>query len=139
MKRAEVVTAVIVREGRILLTQRKRSSPLAFRWGGPGGEVKPGETHTAALARELGEEIGVSIVGHLDKPLWTTLLDPPDVDKALYVVTYLVYASAASPEATPREGQGLGWFLACEVAALPLTPADEAHRREILELLRRAA
>jgi 8-oxo-dGTP diphosphatase len=55
-----VVAAVIEREGRILIGQRKRdASKHALKWEFPGGKVEAGETPEAALARELSEELGI--------------------------------------------------------------------------------
>lgn len=54
-----VVAAVIEREGRILIGQRKRTARHALKWEFPGGKVEPGEEHRAALERELREELGI--------------------------------------------------------------------------------
>jgi 8-oxo-dGTP diphosphatase len=55
----EVVAAVIERDGRILVGQRKAGGRHALKWEFPGGKVEPGETPRAALARELREELGI--------------------------------------------------------------------------------
>jgi 8-oxo-dGTP diphosphatase len=54
-----VVAAVIEREERILIGQRKRTARHPLKWEFPGGKVEPGEEHRAALARELQEELGI--------------------------------------------------------------------------------
>ena len=54
-----VVAAVIEREERILIGQRKRTARHPLKWEFPGGKVEPGEEHRAALARELHEELGI--------------------------------------------------------------------------------
>ena len=54
-----VVAAVVVRDGAVLLTQRKAGSHLAGTWEFPGGKVEPDEDPRVALARELAEEIDV--------------------------------------------------------------------------------
>jgi mutator protein MutT len=53
-----VVAAVIEREGRILICQR-RGGRHAHKWEFPGGKVEPGEDSQSALARELREELGI--------------------------------------------------------------------------------
>ena len=57
-----VVAAVLFdRRGRILIAQRPAGKHLAGSWEFPGGKVEPGETRTDALARELREELGITI------------------------------------------------------------------------------
>jgi 8-oxo-dGTP diphosphatase len=53
----DVVAAVIERDGRILICQRKRGRRHALKWEFPGGKVEPGEDSVSALARELREEL----------------------------------------------------------------------------------
>ena len=54
-----VVAAVIERDGLILIGQRKPGGKHALKWEFPGGKVEPGEEPSAALARELREELGI--------------------------------------------------------------------------------
>lgn len=54
-----VVAAVIERDGRILIGQRKREGRHALKWEFPGGKVEPGETEEEALRRELREELEI--------------------------------------------------------------------------------
>lgn len=55
-----VVAALIKREGRLLVCQRRADDALGLKWEFPGGKVKAGETLEAALARELSEEVDVT-------------------------------------------------------------------------------
>ena len=61
-KSVEVVAAVLMREGKILIGQRKRSGRHPLKWEFPGGKVEPGEDPRAALERELREELDVEAV-----------------------------------------------------------------------------
>ena len=54
-----VVAAVIVRQGRILICQRKKGQAHEFKWEFPGGKLEPGEEPPAALRRELREELAI--------------------------------------------------------------------------------
>lgn len=56
-----VVAAIIEREGKYLITQRRSSAVLAGLWEFPGGKVEPGETDETALRRELNERVGVDV------------------------------------------------------------------------------
>ena len=58
-----VVAAVIERaDRRILIGQRRREDTSPLKWEFPGGKVEQGETDEAALARELREELGTTLV-----------------------------------------------------------------------------
>jgi 8-oxo-dGTP diphosphatase len=54
-----VVAAVIARNGRVLIGQRRAGGSHAFEWEFPGGKVEGGESLRTALARELQEELGI--------------------------------------------------------------------------------
>lgn len=56
-----VVAAVIEREGRYLITQRRPSAVLPLLWEFPGGRVEPGEEDQVALRREVEHRLGVTI------------------------------------------------------------------------------
>ncbi len=55
----KVAAAVIVRDGKILVGQRRRTDSHPFKWEFPGGKVERGETPAEALERELREELGI--------------------------------------------------------------------------------
>ena len=60
----QVTAAVIRRDGKILLAQRKRGH-LAGKWEFPGGKIEQGEKPEECLARELREEFEIDArVGH---------------------------------------------------------------------------
>jgi mutator protein MutT len=55
------VAVVIDRRGRVLIAERPAGKQLAGAWEFPGGKIEPGETRRQALARELEEELGITI------------------------------------------------------------------------------
>ena len=55
-----VAAALIVRDGEVLIGQRRADQPMASLWEFPGGKIEPGESAQEALARELVEELGHS-------------------------------------------------------------------------------
>ncbi len=55
----KVAAAVIERNGRILIGQRRKTDSHGLKWEFPGGKVERGEAPAAALARELEEELGI--------------------------------------------------------------------------------
>ena len=54
-----VVAALILRDSKILVCQRRHDDSRPLQWEFPGGKVEPGETPQEALARELREELGI--------------------------------------------------------------------------------
>jgi 8-oxo-dGTP diphosphatase len=58
-----VVAAVIERDDRrLLIGQRRKNDTSPLKWEFPGGKVRDGESPEVALARELQEELGVTLV-----------------------------------------------------------------------------
>lgn len=57
----EIVVAAIRKNGRYLLGKRPPKGLLGGLWELPGGKVEPGESHGAALRREVREELGIKI------------------------------------------------------------------------------
>lgn len=57
----EVSAALLFRNGKILITQRRADSHLGGFWEFPGGKREPGETFEQCLVREIREELGVEI------------------------------------------------------------------------------
>jgi 8-oxo-dGTP diphosphatase len=59
MNTVEVVAGLIVREGLLLVCQRKEKGTFPLKWEFPGGKVERNEAHEDALRRELMEELGI--------------------------------------------------------------------------------
>jgi 8-oxo-dGTP diphosphatase len=89
-----VVGAAIVQSGRLLAARRTRPPEAAGRWEFPGGKVEAGETATAALLREVAEELGCHVV--VDR--W---LDGAQPIRASYVLHVAVCSIAVG---SPRPG-----------------------------------
>jgi 8-oxo-dGTP diphosphatase len=60
LRAIQVVAALIVQGGRLLICQRK-SGPFASKWEFPGGKVETGEGLEQALFRELKEELDIDV------------------------------------------------------------------------------
>lgn len=84
-----VVAAVIVDEGRVLVCRRAAHVRDGGVWEFPGGKIEPGESATAALVREIREELGVGIeIGALvDRS--TTAVGDRSIDLACYLARLL--------------------------------------------------
>ena len=55
----QVVAALILKHGRILVCQRTRHQVMPLKWEFPGGKIEEGEQPREALRRELEEELGI--------------------------------------------------------------------------------
>jgi 8-oxo-dGTP diphosphatase len=62
-----VAAALIVRDGEVLIGQRRADQPMASLWEFPGGKIEAGESPQQALARELTEELGIR--AHIGPPV----------------------------------------------------------------------
>jgi 8-oxo-dGTP diphosphatase len=54
-----VAAALIEQNGRLLICRRKADGPHPLKWEFPGGKLEAGESPSAALRRELREELGI--------------------------------------------------------------------------------
>jgi len=112
-----VVAAVVERDGGFLLTLRPRGTHLEGHWEFPGGKCEPGETHEAALAREMREELDVEVrVGALVHAVTHAY---PERTVELHF-----YACELAGEPTPMIGQQMRWVARADLASLPFPEAD---------------
>ena len=98
------VVAAVIRDdmGRVLLAQRPQHKRHPLQWEFPGGKVEVGEAPADALARELDEELGVTL--HSASPLIrvTQRYDYGDI-------LLDVYTAGCHGEPHGHEGQALRW------------------------------
>lgn len=120
-----VAAAVVVRDGRILLTRRMEGAHLAGMWEFPGGKVEEGEDPEAAVVRECREECGIEL--EVREVIEVTFHRYPTKD-----VLLLFYECAI------RSGQvrNLGvadhaWVLPSELRDYRLPPPDERLVRKL--------
>ena len=128
MKTIRVVAAVVEREGKYLITQRRSTAVLPMMWEFPGGRVEQGETDQGALERELRHRLGAAIsVGKL-----ISFVSHPYehyvVDLFLYECTLVNDAQVLQPLAV----NDFKWVASNEFDQYPFTPADEASMNKLL-------
>lgn len=121
-----VVAAVMERDGRYLITQRRASAVLPLMWEFPGGRVEPGETDQQALKRELRHRLGAEIeVGKM-----ISFVSHPYEN---YVVDLFLYeCRLLSEKLEPLAVNAYKWALSQEFDQYPFTPADEASMNKLL-------
>jgi mutator protein MutT len=114
-----VAAALLDLAGRVLIAQRPPGKHLSGRWEFPGGKLEPGEDRRAGLARELREELGITLTG-TPRPLIRVrhTYDYGEVRIDMWV------ARQYSGEPRGLEGQSLRWCTQDELESVELLPAD---------------
>ena len=114
--------AAILRNGRLLLVQRRRP-PEAGHWGLPGGKVDWLEPAQTAVAREIAEELGLVV----DPQRLLCVVDQIDeqTDEHWVSPVYLVEDASGDPRVMePHALAAWGWFSLDQLPS-PLTRATE--------------
>jgi 8-oxo-dGTP diphosphatase len=126
-----VVAAVIIENGRVLVTQRPAGSHLAGRWEFPGGKVESLEDPRDALVRELREEIGIEVqAGEIFEVTFHRY-----AHKSVLLLFYFASRLAASPEPTPLGVADLAWRTGGELHDPQFPEADRAALCKVRSLL----
>src|SRR3546814_6986883 len=112
-----MAAAITDARGRVLLTRRTEGRDLAGLWEFPGGKREPGESAEAALARELHEELGITV------DIGAPLINVPQIypDKRLRLDVRLI--TDWHGPARGREGQALAWVPPQKLATYSMPPA----------------
>jgi len=86
-KRIEVVAGLIFSGHELLVCQRHHNAAFPLKWEFPGGKVEAGESASAALARELKEELDIHVgVMKLFHRCMHSYPDGPDVSLSFFHV-----------------------------------------------------
>jgi 8-oxo-dGTP diphosphatase len=108
-----VVAAVIERpDRRILIGQRRRGDTSPLKWEFPGGKIRTGETFEQALARELREELGVT----LTKSVEIANVRHQYANTADELEIHFFAAQYAEPEISPHVFEQIAWVLPRELS-----------------------
>lgn len=120
-----VAAAVVIRDGRILLTRRMEGAHLAGMWELPGGKVEEGEDPEAAVAREVREECGIELV--VGDVLEVAFHRYPGKD----VLLLFYECTIARGEVAHLGVADHAWVLPGELRRYPLPPPDERLVRKL--------
>jgi 8-oxo-dGTP diphosphatase len=125
-KTVRVVAAVIEREGKYLITQRRPTAVLPLLWEFPGGKVETGETDADALQREVKHRLGVDVrtgqlISFVSHPYERYTVD-----------LYLYECHIAGGEPAALAVHAFKWVTSSEFDQYSFTPADEASMNKLL-------
>lgn len=117
MRQIEVVAAIIVKDHKVLATQRGYGEWKDF-WEFPGGKIDAGETPEEALRREIKEELDTEIaVGEL----FTTI----DYDYPTFHITMHCYlCTIENGSLTLLEHEAAKWLSLEQLDSVTWLPAD---------------
>jgi 8-oxo-dGTP diphosphatase len=125
-----IVVAAIIRYGNKILCMQRNSSKhtyLSYKYEFPGGKVELGETHEAALKREIKEELDLDIA--LDKEFITVDHEYPDFKLTMH--SWL--CTAPSLEFTLKEHVAFQWLPVGELRSLDWAAADIPIVEKLME------
>lgn len=117
-----VVAAVVIENGKVLVTKRPAHSHLGGMWEFPGGKVEPGEDPRRGLERELAEELGIEAVA--GQVLEVTF--HPYAERNVLLLFFAASIVTTSPRPQCLEVAGLEWCDADGLDRLDFPPGDAA-------------
>ena len=118
-KHINVVAAVIVNDkNEILCALRSPIMALPNLWEFPGGKIEVGESHEVALAREIQEELGITI--EVGKNVENTYYEYDTF--TIQLISY--FATILSGELNATEHAELKWMTPEKLLTLDWAPAD---------------
>jgi 8-oxo-dGTP diphosphatase len=125
----QVVAAVIERDGKYLITQRKGTAVFPLLWEFPGGRVESGETLEQALVREVQGRIGVKVI--ITEKLGENLHEYHDYDVEMNLF------ACELPEGVdplPRGVNAVKWITSADMDKYEFPPADQRSMTLLLDL-----
>ncbi len=114
----KVTSAIIVKDNKILITQKGSKGRFAHKWEFPGGKVDTGETPEECILRELFEELRIRI--QVESFFCECIHTYPEGQNI--VLAYC--CSWQSGEITLTEHSDYKWVSVEELNQYDFTPAD---------------
>jgi 8-oxo-dGTP diphosphatase len=116
-----VVAAVIARgDRRILIGQRRRGDTSPLKWEFPGGKIEVDEEPEAALARELREELGATLVRCVEmgrvRHIYANSTNPVEI--------WFYAAEIAEENIQPKCFEQIAWVLPKELGGYDFLDAN---------------
>ncbi|MCI8372066.1 MAG: (deoxy)nucleoside triphosphate pyrophosphohydrolase [Lachnospiraceae bacterium] len=117
MKTIRVAAAIILRNGRLLATQRSYGS-FQDGWEFPGGKIEEGETPQQALVREIQEELDAEIT--VGKEIAVVEYDYP----AFHLTMHCYLCTIPSGQLTLKEHKAAAWLTKETLHSVAWLPAN---------------
>lgn len=114
-----MAVGVILKQQQVLLALRSSKQHQGGKWEFPGGKVEQGETVAAALARELTEELAITV----SKAEPFMLLQHSYPERQVTLDIWLVTDFSGTPEGL--EGQPLQWVNISDLATITFPDANQ--------------
>lgn len=124
--RVRVMAAVIIRNDRLLMCRRALHKRHGGLWEFPGGKCESGESDEEAVARELREELGVSVLSV--GPPWGAIAD----SGSEFMIVFVPVRIEGEPECL--EHAEIRWVTFGELSGMTLAPTDHAFVNKWLPL-----
>ncbi len=125
----DVTAAVTVREGRILVAQRKAEAMLGGMWEFPGGKQEGDETLAECLRRELQEELDITVA--VGDPLLTI----PHAYTHFRITLHAFWCRLVSGEPRCLDCADFRWVLPAALDELPMAVTDRRIAQAVQEVL----
>ena len=124
----EVTCAIILKENKILVTQRSDKMKLPLKWEFPGGKIEKNETDENCLLREIREELNLEIE-IIEK------LESKSFDYETFSINLIPFvAKYLSGEIVLAEHNDFKWLVKEELNFLDWAAADIPVLDEFLKL-----
>lgn len=128
LAKIRVVAAIVERDGKYLITQRRAEAVLPMLWEFPGGKVEAGETDPEALRREVRFRLCVDVepgqlISFVSHPYEHYVVD-----------LYLYECRLVRGEPVAQNVNDFRWVPSGEFEDYSFTPADEASMSKLLGL-----
>jgi 8-oxo-dGTP diphosphatase len=111
---------LIEQAGLVLIAQRPAHKHLPLKWEFPGGKVEPGETATAAIIREIHEELGCVVCVERTLPAFVHHYERATIE----MIPFVCRLAPGSPAPHAHEHVALAWVQAAELLTYDLAAAD---------------
>ena len=132
--RTDIVAAgILIEDGKVLLSRRKKGSHLEGKWEFPGGKAEAGEDPRAALRRELEEELGITT--RIGEIVDVTFHRYDDADKAVLLLFFEATREPGSAEPQAIDVAEVAWRGLAELDPTTFPPADVAVLAKVSAML----